>query len=408
MAVRLEQAVRAVQSGWEGSFARRARAGVGGEIVKMMALSGATDVISFSGGFPDPSTFAGQELAHILSEVADDPAVFQYAPTAGLPGMRAWLADRLERLEGRAPAEEELIVTSGGIEGLELLGKSLVDQGDVVAVEAPSYLGAIMGFRSFEADVVGIDIDDQGLDIDATARLFAERRPKFLYTIPDHQNPAGVSMATDRRQALVELARRYGVLLVEDVAYRELGFAGERRPSLWRLAPDVTAQLGTFSKVFTPGFRMGWVAGPAAVVAQLVLAKQNTDQCTGALGQRLLEEYGRRGQLDRSIAAARQLYQRRCQALLGALEEHLPDQASYTRPEGGFFCWVTAGSGVDTTALVPLAREEGVAFVPGQPFYPDGRGANQLRLSYSKVDDQLISSGVERLGRILSRAGRGR
>ncbi len=408
MAMRLEQAVRGGQDGWEGSFARRARAGVGGEIVNMMALSGATDVISFSGGFPDPSTFAGQELANILAEVADDPAVFQYAPTSGLPGLRDWLAGRLERLEGQAPAEEELIITSGGIEGLELLGKSLLDQGDVVAVEAPSYLGAIMGFRSFEAEVVGIGVDDQGLDVEAAGRLFAEYRPKFLYTIPDHQNPAGVSMATDRRQALVEAARRYGVLLVEDVAYRELGFAGERRPSLWSLAPDVTAQLGTFSKVFTPGFRMGWVAGPAPVVAQLVLAKQNTDQCTGALGQRLLEEYGRRGQLDRSIATARRLYQRRCQALLGALEEHLPGGVSYTRPEGGFFCWVTAGPGVDTTALSPLAREEGVAFVPGRPFYADGRGANQLRLSYSKVEDQLIPVGVERLGRILSRAGEGR
>lgn len=389
---------------WSASFARRTAAGVGGEIASIMALSGSTDIIAFSGGFPDPSTFPGARLAALFARIADDPLALQYAPTAGLAGLRDWLSGRLERLEGRRPADDELIVTSGGIEGLELLSKTMLDAGDLVAVEGPSYLGAIMAFRSFEAAVVAVPLDADGIDVEACARLFATRRPKLLYTIPDYQNPAGVSMALDRRRTLVELARQHGVLLIEDVAYRELGFDDERLPSLWELAPDVTAQLGTFSKTFTPGFRMGWVAAPAPLVARLVLAKQNTDQCTGALGQRLLEEFGRAGGLDELIASSRQLYGRRARLTLDALAEHLPEAVSFTRPRGGFFTWLTAPPQIDTVALAVQALSRGIAFVSGKAFYPDGRGRNEIRLSFSKVADELIPEGTRRLGDLLSEA----
>jgi 2-aminoadipate transaminase len=278
---------------WADALARRT-AGLGDEIATIMALSNASDVISFSGGFPDPATFPGEALADLMRELvaAGDASALQYTPTAGLPGPRAFLRERLARLEGREPAEDELALTSGGIDALGLLSKTFLDRGDLVLVEAPTYLGAIMAFRGFEAAVEGVTIDGDGLRIDALAeRLAAGARPKLLYTIPDHQNPAGVSLAAERRVALVELARRYGFLLVEDVAYRELGFEGDaREPSLWALAPDVVVQIGTFSKTFFPGVRLGWAAGPAEVIAWLVTAKQNSDQCAGALGQRLLEE----------------------------------------------------------------------------------------------------------------------
>lgn len=393
---------------WGTTFAHRADGAVGDEIAKIMALSGATDLISLSGGFPDPATFPGAELAEIFAAVAGEPRALQYAPTLGLPGFREWLADRLERLEGSRPLPDELLVTSGGIEGLELLSKSLLDPGDVVLVEAPSYLGAIMAFRSFEAEVLAVPMDENGLDVEALADLVERRPAKLLYTIPDYQNPAGVTLAPERRSAVVDLARRHGLLVVEDVAYRELGFGDQRHPSLWSLAPDVVAQLGTFSKTFTPGFRMGWVAAPAAVVARLVTAKQNTDQCTGALGQRLLEEYGRAGHLDRQVQRSRELYRRRCGLLMEALETFLPPGCRWTRPDGGFFSWVTVSEQLDLVALYDRALAAGVAYVPGPPFYPDGRGRSEMRLSFSRVDDEDIPEGVRRLGALFTAVLEGR
>lgn len=395
------------RGGWEDLFATRTRGDVGGGLGSILALSTATDLISFSGGFPDPATFPGPVLAEILGKLiaAGDASAMQYAPTPGLPGPRAFIAERLDKLEGRSPGEAELLITSGAIEALELLSKTFLDPGDLVLVESPTYLGAIMAFRSFQANVVGVPIDDDGLDVEALERRLAGGEvPKILYTIPDHQNPAGVSLSEERRRALVELARRYGFLVVEDVAYRELGFAGDRPTSLWSLAPDAVVQVGTFSKTFFPGIRLGWAAGPEEVVANLVLAKQNTDQCAGALGQRLLEEYGRRGLLEEQNLRSRALYGWRCSVLLDALETHMPEGVAWTQPRGGFFCWLTLSHGIDAVELSERAMAERVAFVPGVPFFADGRGRNNLRLAFSRIDDELIPEGVRRLAALVRRA----
>lgn len=392
---------------WEDLFAARTRGDVGGGLGSILALSTATDLISFSGGFPDPATFPGPVLAEILGSLmaAGDASAMQYAPTPGLPGPRAFIAERLDRLEGRRPGEAEFLITSGAIEALELVSKTFLDPADLVLVESPTYLGAIMAFRSFQADVEGVPIDHDGLDVEALERRVAGGRvPKLLYAIPDHQNPAGVSLSEERRLALVELARRYGFLVVEDVAYRELGFAGDRPASLWSLAPDAVVQVGTFSKTFFPGVRLGWAAGPEEVVANLVLAKQNTDQCAGALGQRLLEEYGRRGHLEEQNLRSRALYGRRCSVLLDALETHMPEGVAWTRPRGGFFCWLTLPPGIDAVELAERAMSERVAFVPGVPFFPDGRGRNNLRLAFSRIDDEVIPEGVRRLAALIRRA----
>jgi len=382
----------AVSQAWR--FAERTRAGAGDGIAAILGLLGNTDLISFAGGFPDPRTFPADRVAALIGEM--DASAFQYAPTQGLAGTRDAIAGRLER----RPDDAELLVTSGGIEGLELVSKSFLDRGDVVVTEAPTYLGAIMAFRAFEADVVAVPLDADGLDVDALAALLdGGLRPKLLYTIPDHQNPAGVTLAADRRAGLVELARRYGFLLVEDVAYRELGFDGTAPPSLWSLAPDVVVQLGTTSKTFFPGVRLGWAVGPAEVVAQLVSAKQNTDQCAGALGQRLFEEYVRRGWIDEQLAASRALYGRKCELLLDALAASMPAGVEWTTPRGGFFSWVTVP--VDAAELAQRAVAEGVAVVPGALFYPDGRGTNELRLSFSMVDETLIAPGIATLASVL-------
>jgi 2-aminoadipate transaminase len=389
---------------WAGLFAARTRADVGEGLAAILALAGATDLISFSGGFPDPATFPGEELVRILGRLvaAGDAAALQYGPTRGLPGPLSFVADRLALREGRRPEPDELMITSGGIEALELLGKSLLDPGDLALVEAPTYLGAIMAFRSFQANVVGVPVDDDGLRPDALEDAIREHgRQKLLYTIPDHQNPAGVSLVEERRRALVEVARRHGFLVIEDVAYRELGFGEDRPVSLWTLGPDVVVQAGTFSKTFFPGVRLGWAAGPAPVVEQMVLAKQNTDQCAGALGQRLLEEYGRRGGLEEQAGRARELYGRRCSLLMDALETHMPPEVRRTRPRGGFFSWVTLPPAVDTVELAKAALERRVAFVPGRPFFADGSGRNTLRLAFSRVDDDDIDEGIQRLASVL-------
>jgi 2-aminoadipate transaminase len=399
------------QHDWNAGLARRTHALGGGEITAILALAGATDVITFSGGFPDPATFPTGVLAEIAARlIAGDAAVaLQYSATEGLTGVRDYVSGRIGALEGSAPGPGGLMITSGGIDCMELLAKSYLDPGDVVAVEAPTYLGGIMAFRGYEADVRGVPVDADGMRVDVLAGMLAGGlRPKILYTIPDYQNPTGLSLSAPRRQELVGLARRYGFLILEDVAYRELGFGAAPPPSLWSLAPDVVLQAGTFSKIFFPGVRLGWAAGPDDIISRLIVAKQNSDQCSGALGQRMLEEYGRGGHLDRQIVRSRELYARRAGLMAAALTAHMPDGTTWTTPEGGFYIWLTAPDGVDTVALSAAARARKVAYVPGRPFYPDEAGTTQIRLAYSRVADDLIDEGVRRIGEVLRTALEGK
>jgi 2-aminoadipate transaminase len=391
----------AVTHSWQALLAERTRVDGGDGIAAILGLLGNADLISFAGGFPDPLTFPAERVAELARSL--DTSAFQYAPTQGLAGTRDAVAGRVESLQGRRPGDDELMITSGGIEGLELVSKSFLDRGDVVVVEGPTYLGAIMAFRGLEAEVAAVPMDEHGLQVDELERrLDGGLRPKLLYTIPDHQNPAGVSLTAERRAALVELARRHGFLIVEDVAYRELGFDDDAPATLWSLAPDVVVQAGTTSKTFFPGVRLGWAVGPSEISAQLVAAKQNTDQCAGALGQRLFEEYVRRGWIDEQLTASRALYRTKCERMLAALERTMPPGARWTQPRGGFFSWLTLPEGVDAADLARHAVERGVGIVPGTPFFPDGRGGDNVRLSFSLVDEAQIDDGIERIASLLA------
>jgi 2-aminoadipate transaminase len=335
--------------------------------------------------------------------VREDASVaLQYTPSEGIASVREYLLDRQEQLQGRRPERAELIVTSGGMDCIALMCQALIDPGDTIALEAPSYLGALTAFAGAEAKAVAIEMDDEGLRVDElAARLGAGLRPKFVYTIPEYQNPTGRTLSLERRRELVELCRRHGVLLFEDVAYRELPFDGTTQPSLWSLAPDVVLQAGTFSKSFFPGVRLGWAVGPSEVIAELATAKQNTDQCAGGLGQRLVEEYGRSGGFERHLPAARALYASHWAALLAALTRHMPEDVAWTEPAGGFLTWLTLPDQVDTLAMRSAALEAGVAYVPGSPFHVGETGQNTLRLSFSHLTETELETAVERLGAVV-------
>jgi 2-aminoadipate transaminase len=391
-------------------YARRLPGMQNDALVTLLGLAGRHDVISFAGGLPDPATF----LEHRLSEVArqvmvDRPDLaLQDGPTPGLPQTREWFCAYLARREGVTTAPEAIMVTSGGIEALDLLNKILVDPDDVVLMESPTYLGAGMVTASYEGQVVGVPIDEEGLSVDALRATLEElgrrhRRPKFLYTIPDYQNPSGITMSAERRRALVALAAESGLLLVEDVAYRRLGFTPAQPPTLRSLHPGGVLLIETFSKTLFPAARIACVAGPAELVDVMTLAKQTTDQCASPLSQAILMEFERRGWLDEQVAHARTVYAERCRTMLDSMQRLLPATTRWTRPRGGFFTWLTLPEHLDSTAMAPAALAVGIAYAPGQPFFaPTTDGRRYLRLSYSDVTREDVEEGVRRLGDVIA------
>jgi len=384
-------------------------------LATLLGLAGRADVISFAGGLPDPATFMTDRLAEVARQaIMDEPSIaLQYGPTPGLPRTRDWFRSYLERREGVATPFEAVMATSGGIEALDLLNKVLVDPGDVVLMEAPSYLGAEMVTTSYEGEVVGVPIDDVGLRVDLLRDMLdalarAGRRPKFLYTIPDHQNPSGVTLSGERREALVVLAAERGLLLVEDVAYRRLGVGEARHPTLWSLNPGGVVLIDTFAKTLFPAARLACVAAPIELIKVMTLAKQTTDQFASTLSQSMLLMYDRQGWLDEQVARAQVIYARRRGAMLEAMDRLLPPGLHWTRAAGGFFTWLTLPDNVDTTEMVSPALARGVAYVPGQSFFARGiDGRRCLRLSYSHVALEDMDEGLRRLADVIVQVGLG-
>jgi len=380
-------------------------------LATLLGLAGREDVISFAGGLPDPATFMTDRLAEVARQaIVDEPGIaLQYGPTPGLPRTRDWFRSYLERREGVATPFESVMVTSGGVEALDLLNKVLVDPGDVALMEAPSYLGAEMVTTSYQGEVVGVPIDGDGLRVDLlrdTLDALARqgRRPKFLYTIPDYQNPSGITLTGERRAALVALAAERALLLVEDIAYRRLGAGADDAgpPTLWSLNPAGVVLIDTFAKTLFPAARLACVAAPPELIRVMTLAKQTTDQFASTLSQSMLLAYDRQGWLDEQVAGAQAVYTRRRDAMLDAMDRVLPAGLQWTRPGGGFFTWLTLPEGVDATALAPQAMARGVAYVPGQPFFARGvDGHRYLRLSYSYVAVEDIDEGLRRLAAVV-------
>jgi 2-aminoadipate transaminase len=374
-------------------------------IREILKTTGAPDVISFAGGLPAPELFPVESVSWSAQEVLamDGPGALQYGLTEGYEPLRRWVAEHLAATVGlRVPAEQVLIV-SGSQQGLDLAAKVLLDPGDVVLVENPGYLGALQTFAAYEARVVGVACDADGIVPEALRRALATapRRPKFLYLIPQFQNPTGTSLAAARRGEVVALAADFGVPLVEDDPYGRLRYSGTAQPALVTQAgPAGWLYLGTASKILAPGLRVAWlVASDPAIHERLVGAKQATDLHTSSFTQRVVWRYVRRpGTLDDHIRNLREVYRCRRDAMLGALARHLPAGCRWTQPEGGLFLWVELPEKIDTAVLFQAALREKVAFVPGESFWVGAPRRNTLRLNFSNADEERIALGVARLG----------
>jgi 2-aminoadipate transaminase len=403
---------------YEELFAVRTRGMRSSAMREMMALTERPDVISLAGGLPDTSTFPPELYAKLMAHVAahDTARALQYGPTGGMAAVMDTIVEVMAA-EGTAVDADDVIVTTGGQQVLDLVCKTLIDPGDVVVAEAPTYPGAIPTFSAYQADVVQIEMDDAGMPIDALedtlARLQAEgRRPKFIYTIPNFQNPGGVTMSLERRRRLVEVARERELLVLEDNPYGLLRYEGEELPTLYSLdassagrggASDLVIYLGTFSKILSPGVRVGWAVAPRPVLEKLNLGKQGADLCSSSVTQLFVARYFAEEDWRGYVQSLKTLYRARRDTMLAALAEHFGEGARWTHPQGGMFIWATLPSYIDTTDLLARAlQSEGVAFVPGRAAYMDGRsGASSMRMNFAGVPEQDIREAIRRIGKVV-------
>ncbi len=380
-------------------------------IRELLKLIENPNIISFAGGLPSPDTFPVTELKEIINEVMDKEAhiALQYGSTEGDNLLRTMLVNRY-RKQGVDVSLENVIITTASQQGLDLISKMLIDRGDYVIVGLPSYLGGLSAFNSYGAIPIGIPMDEEGEDpniMEAELQKLQAmgKKPKFIYVIPDFQNPAGMTMSENRRKQIIALAHKYDVLILEDSPYRELRYEGTQCKTMYEL--DGTGQvvlLGTFSKIFCPGYRIGWVIGHPDVLDKIVVGKQATDLCTPAFTQRIVARYMEKGLLDKKIEQIRAMYQVKQQNMLKLLEDNMPQGCSWIHPEGGLFLMVTCPPQLDTGALLKEAiTEEQVAYVAGTSFFCDGGGKNTLRLNFSYESLEKNVEGIRRLGRFLKK-----
>ncbi|HZI11846.1 MAG TPA: PLP-dependent aminotransferase family protein [Myxococcus sp.] len=364
------------------------------------------DILSFAGGLPAPELFPVQAIADAHAEVlaTDGQAALQYSTTEGYGPLREWICGHLKQ-RGRVANPDQILITNGSQQGIDLVAKVLLDPGDLVVVENPSYLAALQTFGAFEAKFATVGSDDQGLRTDDLERLLATHKPKLVYVVANFQNPKGTTLSLERRRELVRLAQQHRFLILEDDPYGELRFTGEHLPSMASFDDEgVVVSLGTFSKTLAPGLRIGWVAGPKDFVRSLTIAKQSTDLHTATLAQRAVVKLLGRFDYNAHLDALRPVYGQRANAMLDALKLHMPAGTKWTVPEGGMFLWVELPQGLSGDLLLPKAIEQKVAFVPGSPFFANHPRAEFMRLNYSNRPPELITEGMRRLGAVIAAA----
>jgi 2-aminoadipate transaminase len=388
-------------------FAERTKVMKSSAMRDLMALTERDDVISLAGGLPDTSTFPADSYASLMSTVAANSCAraLQYGPTEGLAAVKGCIAEVM-RAEGMVADEDEMLVTTGGQQVIDLVCKTLVDPGDVVVCEAPTYPGAVPTFCAYQADVVQVTMDRDGMlvtELEATLdQLEREgRTPKFIYTVPNFHNPAGVTMSLQRRHDLVRIAGERELLVLEDNPYGLLRYEGTPLPTLRSLDEEFIIYASTFSKILSPGVRLGWTCAPAPVLAKMNLGKQASDLCSSSISQYFVSAYFESGPWENYVRSLIEIYRRRRDVMLDALAEHFPRQAEWTLPQGGLFIWATLPDYIDTTDLLARALEEHVAFVPGRAAFVDGRGGSSMRLNFSGVGEDDIREGIRLIGEVV-------
>ncbi len=385
---------------FDSIFSSRAKAIQSSAIREILKVTERPEVISFAGGLPAPETFPVKETLAALERVLTSSGreALQYSTTEGFAPLREWIAKRNSTPDAPVHPDQVLMV-SGSQQGLDLLAKVLIDPGDRVLVETPTYLGALQAFSLFEPKYVSIPSDGDGVIPEAMGDSL--RGAKFLYCLPNFQNPTGRLLAEERRYQPAQKARELDLLILEDDPYGELSYAGDTPPSIRSLAPERTVYMGSFSKVLAPGIRLGYVIAPEALRAKLVQAKQATDLHTSTLSQMAAYEVVKDGFLDSHIPTIRKLYSDQCQAMLAALSRHMPEGVSWNAPKGGMFLWAELPKGMDATALLAKAVENNVAFVPGMPFFAENPSIEALRLAFVTVPPPRIEEGIKRLAELI-------
>jgi 2-aminoadipate transaminase len=377
-------------------FARRVTGMKPSALREILKLTQKSNVVSFAGGLPAPNLFPKERIAQAAQKVIrDQPGqAFQYGTTEGYAPLREWVA------EGLKVAAEQVQIVSGSQQGLDMVAKIFLDPADKIVVAEPTYLGALRTFDVYEAQYLSVVCDDEGM-LPESLETALKQKPKLIYVIPNFDNPTGISMSLERRQKLVELARKHGVPIYEDNPYGELRFEGVDIPNLFELAPDVVIYGGTFSKTMVPGFRLGWIVAAPEVIRACVMAKQAADLHTATFTQMIAYEVTRDNFMDSQLKNIRSYYQQQRNLMIDAIEKNFPEDVHFTRPKGGMFLWVTLPKGNNTLELLKEAVNRGVAYVPGEPFYANGGGLNTLRLSYSIATAEQVEKGMASLGALL-------
>jgi 2-aminoadipate transaminase len=403
---------------WEKRYAQRTQRMGSSTIRELLKLTENPEIISFAGGLPAPELFPVEEFRAAAERVLSryGTQALQYSTTEGYPPLREFIVQKMARY-GIQTTVDNVLITSGSQQGLDLIGKVLLNSGDLILTERPTYLGALQAWRAYQAEFVSVDVDEDGLD---TSKLEAAlcSGPKFMYILPNFQNPGGVTLSLARRQVLVQTADRYGIPIIEDDPYGELRFEGEHLPPLVvQDAKSMAAQangrngsshssgnviyMSTFSKTLAPGLRLGWVVAPTEVTRRCVMAKQGMDLHTATFAQMVAYEVARDGFLEHHVRLIRKVYHERRDMMLAAMERYFPGGIRWTRPQGGLFLWVILPEALDAAAVLIKAVESKVAFVPGAAFHADGSGHNTLRLNFSNAQPAQIETGIRRLGRVL-------
>jgi 2-aminoadipate transaminase len=388
---------------FEALYAERARGMTESAVRALFAVASRPEVISFAGGSPYVKALPHarvMEAARRAIEERGDVAL-QYGGGQGHLGLREQLVTVMAA-EGVEAEADHLVITEGAQQGLDIVGKIFIDPGDTVALEAPAYVGGLSAFSAYQPRYLQIPLDDDGMVVEAFEEaLLRGERPKFLYTVPNFHNPAGVTMSYERRVRLVALCREAGIPILEDNPYGMLRFEGDPVPSLRSMDPDNVIYLGTVSKIFAPGMRIGWILGGTGLIQRAVLAKEAQSLCASHFTQLVTEEYLKLADFREGVAGFVDVYRSRRDAMLAALERHFPPGATWTHPAGGFYVWVTLPENVDTSAMLPAAVERLVAYVPGAAFYADGSGRNRMRLAFCFATEADIEEGVARLAGLL-------